>query len=57
MSRSAMTLLMLTLASLLLLWLEVLPATPIKLATALLASAFVVALVRGRRIKFDPVLR
>lgn len=57
MSRIAVTLLMLTLVSVLSLWLELLPAMPIRLAAALFASAFVVALVLGRRIKFDPVLR
>lgn len=57
MSRSALILLILTLTSTLLLWLELLPVAPVKLVAVLSATGFVVALALGRRIKFDPVLR
>ena len=61
MSRSAFLLLIMTLFSLAALWLS--PGLEdsltllLKGACALFALAFLVALMLGRRIKFDPVLR
>lgn len=61
MSRSAILLLIMTLLSLGTLWLS--PGLEgsftvlLKGGCALFAMAFLIALMRGRRIKFDPVLR
>ncbi|MFI7868501.1 PA3371 family protein [Ectopseudomonas khazarica] len=61
MSRSAFLLLIMTLLSLAVLWLspglEGSLALLLKGACALFTLAFLVALMLGRRIKFDPVLR
>lgn len=61
MSRSAAVLLIMTLASLAALWLspelEAGVALALKGASGLFGLAFLVALLAGRRIKFDPVLR
>jgi hypothetical protein len=61
MSRSAILLLIMTLSSLVALWLS--PAQEegiallLKGASGVFGLAFLVALMAGRRIKFDPVLR
>ncbi|WP_277373459.1 PA3371 family protein [Pseudomonas sp. AA-38] len=61
MSRSAVVLLIMTLASLSALWLspelDANLALLLKCASGVFGLAFLVALMAGRRIKFDPVLR
>lgn len=61
MSRSAVLLLIMTLLSLSTLWLgpglEESSAMALKFATGFFGLAFLVALMAGRRFKFDPVLR
>jgi hypothetical protein len=61
MSRSAIFLLIMTLLSLFTLWLnpglEEIPALALKCGTGFFGLAFLVALMAGRRFKFDPILR
>ena len=61
MSRSAILFLIMTLSSLAVLWLspglEAGFALLLKGASAVFGLSFLVALMAGRRIKFDPVLR
>lgn len=61
MSRSAILLLIVTLSSLVALWLspglEEGGALLLKVASIVFGLGFLVALMAGRRIKFDPVLR
>lgn len=61
MSRSAILLLIMTLSSLAVLWLspglEAGVALLLKVGSVVFGAGFLVALMVGRRIKFDPVLR
>ncbi|MGG2398512.1 PA3371 family protein [Pseudomonas sp. SH1-B] len=61
MSKSAIVLLIMTVLSLAMLWLspglETTFTLLLKAAGALFGLAFLIALLLGRRIKFDPVLR
>ncbi|MBD9413580.1 hypothetical protein IB234_03310 [Pseudomonas sp. PDM16] len=61
MSRSAVFLMIMTLMSLATLWLtpglEETPALALKCTSGFFGLAFVVALMAGRRFKFDPILR
>ncbi|MBM7062567.1 hypothetical protein JQX08_17780 [Pseudomonas sp. UL073] len=61
MSKSAVLFLILTVLAVALLWLDPLPGSELrnlfKVAGGLCASLFVLALLAGRRIKFDPQLR
>ncbi len=61
MSRSAIFLLIMTLLSLFTLWLnpglEEIPALALKCGAGFFGLAFLVALMAGRRFKFDPILR
>jgi hypothetical protein len=61
MSRSAIVLLIMTLASLAVLWLtpdlQTSLALTLKCASGVLGVGFLAALMAGRRFKFDPILR
>ncbi|MDG9925212.1 MULTISPECIES: PA3371 family protein [unclassified Pseudomonas] len=61
MSRSAVFLMIMTLMSLAPLWLipglEETPTLALKCCTGFFGTAFLIALMAGRRFKFDPILR